>query len=237
MIAFLATITLLAGVVGALAARLVLWTQAVVRRDARRLAEGEAIFLVAYCIGDGVTPSPRYRDRLKLGRELWERTRLPIWCLGGLLARRERTNGHDSKRYLQRLGVPPEAVRIIDEFPFLGESVETIQEVEAANELARQLQVRRLIVVSDILQLAQVRLVLSKDIDAILVASPLIPLGRRFDFHDLYYFGVRCATLFITLMDRRGRALGWLRAWRRGRFGPSGPVRTGGRNLMSSVSD
>lgn len=215
MIVFLMAMALLAGAAGALLGGAVLRTQAAVRRDARRLAEGEAIFLVAYCIGDGETPSPRYRDRLKLARDLWERTRLPIWCLGGLLAGRERTNGYDSKRYLQSLGVPPEAVRTIDEFPFLGESVETIQEAEAARELARWLGVRRLIVVSDILQLAQVRLILFPEIDVILVASPSIPSGKRI---ELYYFAVRCAALLVTLIDRRGWALNWLRMWRSGAF-------------------
>lgn len=207
--------TLLAGAAGALVVGSALRTRAAIRRDASRLAEGEAIFLVAYAFDDGVKPSPRYRDRFLLVRELWERTRLPIWCLGGLLASRERTNGHDSKHYLQQLGVRPEAVRTIDEFPFLGEPVETVQEAAAAAELARRLHVRRLIVVSDILQLAQVRLVLPSEIDVILVASPSIPSGKRI---ELYYFAVRCAALLVTLMDRRGRALGWLRAWRSGRF-------------------
>lgn len=199
----------------ALVVALALRTQRAVRCDVSRLIEGEAIFLVAYCIGDGETPSPRYADRLRLARDLWEQTRLPIWCLGGLLANRERTNGDASKRYLQRLGIPPESVQTIDEFPFLGESVETIQEVKAASELAHRLGVRRLIVVSDILQLAQVRLVLSPKIDPILVATPTFPSGQRF---DLYYFSVRCAALLVTFLDRQGWTLSWLRMWRSGVF-------------------
>ena len=214
MVASLLVMSFLAGVAGTLLLGVVLRTQAAVRRDASRLAAGEAIFLVAYSTNTQGMPSPRYRDRLNLACKLWGRTRLPIWCLGGLLAGRGRTNGVDSKRYLQALGVPPEAVRTIDEFSFLGECVETIQEVEAACELARRFRVRHLIVVGDILHLAQVRLVLSAEIEATLVASASIRSGQWF---DPYYLAVRCAALLATLIDRRGRVLGWLRAWRSGR--------------------
>lgn len=215
MSVFVVASTILAAAL-AIAAGVIGRTWAIARGDANRLSEGEAIFLVAYHVAPGGEPSPRYRDRLRLARELWQHRPVAIWCLGGLLAGRERTNAAESRRYLTRLGVPTHAIRTLDEFTFLGESVETIQEAQAAAELARRLRVRRLIVLSDVLQLAQVRLILSTRVDTILVASPVIPSVRTFD--DLYYVSVRIAALLVTLIDRKGTLLGWLRAWRSGRI-------------------
>lgn len=185
-------------------------------RTGRRLAGAQAIFLVAYDVGEDGTPSPRYRDRLVRAAELSRSLGVPIFCLGGPLANRTRTNGEESRRYLVGLGVPSTTVRTHDEFPFLGESVETIQEAEAAAAVARHLGITRLAILSDLLQATQVRLVLAGRLDCVLALTPSVPSRPSPD--DVYYFAVRCATLLLTLVDRKGRGLGWLRAWRSGRW-------------------
>lgn len=182
-----------------------------VQRDAARLTEGEAVFPLAYYL-EGLAPSPRYQQRLELARAIWEQQRIPIWCLGGLLAGMEHSNAHYSKRYLVSRGVDPQAIRTIDEFPFLGQSLETIQEVLAASELARRMNVRRLIVISDLLHLAQIRLVLQRvPDDPIFLATPMTSCWTA---SEIRYLLIRLGMVMLTLADRRGRTLVWLRAWR-----------------------
>lgn len=202
-----AAVSLLGMVLG-----LVLHTYVIVRRDAGRVSEGQAIFPLGYYLVDGQTPTERYRQRLDLARAIWERQGIPVWCLAGRLANMDHTNAYYSKRHLMARGVVAEAVRTIDEFPFLGQSVETIQEVLAACELARRTNVRRLIVISDLLHLAQIRLVLrSFDLDPIFVATSLTPSWAA---DEIRYLVIRVGTIILTLVDRRGRTLGWLRRWR-----------------------
>jgi uncharacterized SAM-binding protein YcdF (DUF218 family) len=107
-------------------------------------------------------------------------------------------------------------VCIVDEFPFLGQPVETIQEVRAAYELARRVHVRRVIVISDLLHLAQIRLVLrSLDIDPIFVSTTITPSWTA---DEIRYLVIRLGMIILTFGDRRGRTLGFLRVWRSGGF-------------------
>lgn len=210
------TLLLITGGVGAglvaMALGRVLHTYLIVRRDAGRVHDGQAIFPLGYYIVDGQDPSDRYRQRLDLAHLIWKRQRIPIWCLGGLLARMERSTAYYGKRYLVSRGVGPEAIRTIDEFPTLGPSVETIQEVLAAAELARRMDVRRLIVVSDLLHLTQIHLVLkSLDIHPILIYTPLSP---SWNAGEIWYLIIRIGMIILTTADRRGWTLGWLRRWR-----------------------
>lgn len=188
-----------------------------VREDAARVGDGEAVFPLGYrLVGD--EPDARYRERLDLAACLWRRHGTPIWSLAGLLAGMELTTAHYSKTYLVTRGVDPGDVRTLEEFPFLGESVETIQEVRAACELARRSGVRRLVVISDLLHLAQIRLVLrSYDVEPILVSTSLTPAWTP---DEIWYLAIRIAMIPVTLVDRRGGSLGWLRMWRSGRLGP-----------------
>lgn len=188
----------------------------VTKQDAHRVGEGEAIFPLAYTLVEGTRPSARYRQRLDIARAIWARWRIPIWCLGGTLATMERSTAYHTKRYLIERGVAADTVRTLDEFPFLGQSVETIEEVLVACTLARQMKVRRFIVISDLLHLAQIRLVLSAlDVDPIFVTTPLTPSWTAV---EIRYLLIRLVMIVWTLADRRGRTLGWLRAWRSGVF-------------------
>ena len=192
----------------------VLHTYVIVRRDASRVNEGQAIFPLGYFLVDGQTPSKRYQQRLDLASDICRRQGIPIWSLAGRLANMEHSNAYYSNRYLLASGVEPKAVRIIDEFPFLGQPVETIQEVRAAYELARRVHVRRLIVISDLLHLAQIRLVLrSLDIDPIFVFTTLTPSWTA---DEIRYLHIRLGMIILTFADRRGRTLGFLRVWRSG---------------------
>ncbi len=186
------------------------------RRDGTRVGEAQAIFPLAYEIEeDG--PDRRYRPRLDLARRLAEQHGLSVWCLGGHPGWLERSNVWHSKRYLVERGLAPDAVRTIDEFLFLGESLETIQEVLVAAELARYLGVRRLVVISDMLHLAQIRLVLEREgVEPIWVRTPLMP---AWTLSEIRYLLVRLAMIALTLVDRHGWMLGWLGLWRRRGFG------------------
>lgn len=74
-------------------------TSLVVRRNAARIGNGEAVFILGYFLVDG-QPCDRYRARLELGRAIWEQHRIPIWGLAGRLWNMERTNAYYSRRYL-----------------------------------------------------------------------------------------------------------------------------------------
>ena len=195
---------------------LVARTRAAASVDAEQLGEADAVFVVAYHIDRDGTPSARYRDRLARAAELARTTDAEIWCLGGLRRGRDRTNAEDSRRYLETLGVPADRVRVIDEFPFVGDSLETVQESWAALAVASHLGARRIIVLADALQAAQVRLVLSDRVEHLPVLTPSIPSVRTLD--DLYYFAVRVPALLVTTIDRDGYSLGWVRVWRSGRW-------------------
>lgn len=219
---FLVTCGAVVGLIGMTCGQV--WhTYVIVRRNASRGNEGQAIFPLGYCLVDGQTPSKRYRQRLDLASDLCRRQGIPIWCLGGRLANMEHSTAYYSNRYLVASGVEPKAVRIVDEFPFLGQPVETIQEVRAAYELARRLDARRLIVISDLLHLAQIRLVLrSLDVDPIFVSTPLTPSWTA---DEIRYLLIRLGMILLTIVDRRGRTLGFLRVWRSGGF----------RNVLSQL--
>ena len=195
---------------------LVTRTRAAARADAEQLGEADAVFVVAYHMEADGTPSARYRDRLVRAAELARTTEAEIWCLGGRGRGRERTNAEDSRRYLESLGVPSDRVRVIDEFPSVGDSLETVQESWAALAVASHLGARRIIVLADALQAAQVRLVLSDYVEHLVVLTPSLPSVRTFD--DLYYFVVRIPALLVTTIDRDGHSLGWVRVWRSGRW-------------------
>ena len=197
-------------------ATLVVQTGAAAYADAARVGEADAIFVVAYRIEADGTPSARYRDRLARAAELARTTDAEIWCLGGRGSGRERTNAEDSRRYLATLGVPADRVRIIDEFPFVGDSLETIQEAWAALAVASHVGMRRIVVLTDALQAAQVRLVLEDRVEHLVVLTPSLPSVRTLD--DLYYFAVRVPALLVTTLDREGHSIGWVRVWRSGRL-------------------
>jgi hypothetical protein len=76
------------------------------------------------------------------------------------------------------------------------------------------MNIRRLIVISDLLHLAQVRLVLrAPDVNPIFVSSSV---PRSWTPERIAYLIVRIGMIVLTLIDRRGQSLGWLRIWRRG---------------------
>lgn len=208
------------GLLGVVACQL--WqTYLAMRRDATRVSEGGAIFVLGYFLLDGQRPCDRYRARLDLGRAIWERYGIPIWCLAGRLWHMDQTNAYYSRRYLVQNGVPAHVVRTLDEFPSLGQPVDTIQEVHAAYALSRRMNVRRLIVISDLLHLAQIRLVLrSLDVDPVFVCSRF---ARSWTPDQVGYVMVRVGMIILTLIDRRGQTLGWLRMWRRAEV--RGPIR------------
>lgn len=188
-----------------------------VRADADRIGDGEAVFPLGYLVDAEGRPDARYRERLDLTAAIWQRHRTPIWSLAGQLAGMKRTTAEYTRRYLVERGVDADAVRIIDEFPFLGESVETIQEVLAARAVAERAGVRRLVIVSDLLHLAQIRLVVAAtDLDPIFVSTSLTP---QWTVDHVRYVAVRLGVIPLTVVDRRGACLGWLRAWRSGRLG------------------
>src|SRR5437870_4533471 len=182
-----------------------------------RVGASDIIFPLAYEIERG-EPDRRYRRRLDEAADLAGRHGLPVWCLGGHPGWLEHSCAWYAKRYLVRRGISHDAIRTIDDFSLLGESLDTTQEVLAAIELARRTGVRRLIVISDLLHLAQVRLMLrGVGIEAVWVPTSLGPVTTM---DDIRYVVVRLAMLVLTLLDRRGRTLGWLRHWRRDALGP-----------------
>lgn len=212
---------LIAGGLGAAAAALstleVLDVARRARQDVRRIASAEAVLPLGYEMTADNDPTPRYCERLNLATVLWRQYRLPIWSLAGQLAHMERTIAWYSREYLVARGVDPESIRILDDFPFLGESVETFQEIGAAIEVAQRLGVKRVAFVSDLLHLAQVAIMLrGSDLDPMFVPTSLTP---AWNLTELRYLAVRVGIIPVTLADRRGQSLGWLRAWRRNRFG------------------
>jgi hypothetical protein len=181
------------------------------------VSSGEAILPLAYEI-DGDEPDRRFRTRLDVAAELARRHAVPVWCLGGHPGWLDHSCAWYTKRYLLRRGLAPEAIRTLDDLPFLGESLDTTQEILAAVDLARHERQRRIVFVSDLLHLAQIRLIL--DGHPIRPIWVVTPLGLSLRLRDLRYVAVRIAMIFVTLLDREGWTLGWLRSWRRHAAGP-----------------
>ena len=190
------------------------------RADAGRLATAEAVFPLGYEMTDRNVPVARYRERLDLAAALSRQYHLPIWSLAGQLAHMDRTTAYYSRDYLVvDRGVDASAVRILDDFPFLGESIETFQEVRAAIEVAERTGTKRVAVVSDLLHLAQIAIMLrSTGLDPIFVPTSLTP---AWNLSELRYLAVRVGVIPVTMVDRTGQTFGWLRSWRRDRFGAS----------------
>lgn len=187
------------------------------RADVGRIASADAVLPLGYELTPDNDPTARYGERLNLAIALWRQYRLPIWSLAGQLAHMERTTAWYSREYLVSRGVDPEAVRILDDFPFLGESIETFQEIRATIEVAQRLGVKRVAFISDLLHLAQVAIMLrGSDLDPIYVPTSITP---AWNVVELRYLAVRVGIIPVTLADRTGQSLGWLRAWRRNRFG------------------
>jgi uncharacterized SAM-binding protein YcdF (DUF218 family) len=187
------------------------------REDAARIASAEAVLPLGYSVTPDNEPNARYRERLNLTAALWRQYRVPIWSLAGRLAHMERTTAWYSREYLVDRGVDPAGIRIVDDFPFLGESIETFQEIRAAIEVARRVGVKRVALISDVLHLAQISIMLrASGLDPIYVPTSLTP---AWNLAELRYLAVRVGVIPVTLADRTGQSLGWLRAWRRNRFG------------------
>lgn len=187
------------------------------REDAGRIASAEAVLPLGYEVTPDHEPTARYRERLNLASALWRQYHRPIWSLAGRLAHMERTTAWYSREYLAARGVDPAAIRILDDFPFLGESIDTFQEIRAAIDVARQIGVTRVALISDVLHLAQISIMLrASALDPIYVPTSLTP---AWNLAELRYLAVRVGIIPVTLADRTGQSLGWLRAWRRNRFG------------------
>ena len=187
------------------------------RADATRIASAEAIFPLGYEITDRHEPVARFRERLDIAAALWRQHHLPIWSLAGRLAHMDRSTASCTRDYLVDRGVDTAAIRIHDEFPFLGESIETFQEVRAAVTLAEHTGTKRVAVISDVLHLAQIAIMLrASDLDPMFVPTSLTP---AWNLSELRYLAVRVGMIPGTLADRTGQSLGWLRGWRRDRFG------------------
>jgi uncharacterized SAM-binding protein YcdF (DUF218 family) len=210
----------LGAVVAALATLEILDVSRRAREDAGRIATAEAVIPLGYEITPGNEPTARYCERLNLATALWRQYRLPIWSLAGQLAHMERTIAWYSREYLVARGVDPAAIRILDDFPFLGESIETFQEIGAAIDVAQRIGVKRVALISDVVHLAQIAIMLrGSGLDPIYVPTSLTP---AWNLAELRYLAVRVGIIPVTLADRTGQSLGWLRAWRRNRFGTVG---------------
>ncbi len=164
---------------------------------------GDVIFPIGHYVVQG-EPGGIYMDRLDLAAELWRQGPRPIWLLGGG-GRLKRSVASVGKHYLVEAGIPPEFIAIIDDFPRFKSSLDTTEEIGIASSLAQEQRVSRIILVGELMHLAQARLVFeSYGVRTLLVSTPHKHNGLRYQL-------TRNGALFITLFDRRGLSLFWLR--------------------------
>lgn len=175
-------------------------------RDRGLAGKGEVIFPIGHYVVKG-SPGPIYKDkdRLDAARALWVKEPRPIWLLGGGQSRLKESVASVGKRYLVAQGIPSTAIVTLDDFAQFQRSLDTTQEIEIASMLAKGKGVSTIVVVGEVLHLAQARLVFdSYGIDTLLVGTPETQYGLRYQL-------TRSGALLVTLFDRRGLSLFWLR--------------------------
>jgi uncharacterized SAM-binding protein YcdF (DUF218 family) len=113
------------------------------------------------------------------------------------------------KRYLLHNGIRAKDIKVLRDFPKYRSSLDTTEEIGIASQIAEESGVSTIIVVAEIAHLAQARLVFgSYGVGILLVSTPQ-------KWHGLRYLLTRIGALLITMIDRRGKSLFWLR-WLRG---------------------
>jgi len=109
------------------------------------------------------------------------------------------------KRYLVRQGIPPIAVLTVDDLPRFESSLDTTEEIGIASRLAKDKGIDAIVVVAEVRHLAQACLVFeSYGVNTLIASTPDAQYGLRYRL-------TRNGALFITLFDRRGLSLFWLR--------------------------
>jgi len=173
-------------------------------RDRELASKGEAIFPIGHYVVKGA-PGPIYQDRLDVARALWVQKPRPIWLLGGGQRKGNESVASIGKRYLVAQGIPPAAIVTFDDVAQFKSSLDTTQEIAIASMLAKDKGASTIVVVGEVLHLAQARLVFdSYGIETLLTSTPETRYGLRYQL-------TRSIALMITLLDRRGHSLFWLR--------------------------
>lgn len=176
--------------------------------DHGKLEKGDIIFPIAHGV-NGEKPGPIYRDRLDTTISLWEKEPRSIWLLAGRHRGTEESVAEVGRRYLLHNGIRAKDIKVLGDFPKYRNSLDTTEEIGIASQIANESGVSTIIVVAEITHLAQARLVFgSYGVGVLLVSTPQKWYGLR-------YLLTRIGALLITMIDRRGKSLFWLR-WLRG---------------------
>lgn len=176
--------------------------------DREKLENGDVIFPIAHAV-NGREPGLIYRDRLDTTVSLWVKEPRPIWLLAGRHRATQESTAEVGKRYLLHNGIPGKDIKVLGDFLKYRSSRDTTEEIGIASQIATESGVSTIIVVAEIAHLAQARLVFgSYGVSILLVSTPQKRYGPR-------YLLTRIGALLITMIDRRGKSLFWLR-WLRG---------------------
>jgi len=179
-----------------------------VAHDRDYLMAGEVIFPIGHYVVNGL-PGPIYLDRLNAVVFLWREQPRPVWLLAGGQSALKESVAAVGKRYLEQQGIPGTFVFTIDDLPQHQSSLDTTEEIGLASNLAKEARFKKIIVIGELMHLAQARLVFNAyGIDALLVDTPGVSYGLRYNV-------TRLGALGNTLLDRKGISLFWLR-WIRG---------------------
>lgn len=179
--------------------------------DRGKLAKGDVIFPIAHAV-NGEEPGLIYRDRLDTTISLWGKEPRSIWLLAGRHRGTEESVAEVGRRYLLHNGIRAKDIKVLGDFPKYRSALDTTEEIGVASQIANESGVSTIIVVAEITHLAQARLVFgSYGVGVLLVSTPQKWYGRG-------YLLTRIGALLITMIDRRGKSLFWLR-WFRGPIG------------------
>lgn len=172
--------------------------------DRGKLEKGDVIFPIAHAV-NGEEPGLIYRDRLDTTVLLWAKEPRPIWLLAGRHRETQESVAEVGKRYLFHNGIRAKDIKVLRDFPKYRSSLDTTEEIAIASQIAKESGVSRIIVVGEIAHLAQARLVFSSyGVNVLLAGTAEVDYG-------LYYQLTRIGALLVTLVDRRGYSLFWVR--------------------------
>lgn len=183
--------------------------------DKALLGDAGAIFPIGHFVVRDA-PGRIYQDRLDAAMRLWQERPRPIWLLAGGGSGTRESGAEVGKRYLVGKGIPPASILTLDELPAPRTSLDTTEEIGIAANIATARGVPAVAVIGEVLHLAQAGLVFdSYGIRTIFEKTPEADYGLR-------YRVTRTGALLITLVDRRGVSLFWLR-WIRSGDRPNWP--------------